>query len=88
MQERENQIIGVVFMDKTQIQIICEHRLDSWSDILVENHATPLLLIGVGHDDHSGEMHIIVPDDKLISNEMIVAILHKALQLKISNFVP
>lgn len=45
-------------MDKTFISRICSDRLDSWSQLLVKDHATPVLLLGIGHDHRSGTVSL------------------------------
>jgi hypothetical protein len=50
-------------MSTKDIAFVTGHRLNVWSERLVENHSTPAVLIGVGHDHKSGELHICIPHD-------------------------
>jgi hypothetical protein len=60
------------------VDAINAQRLTRWATRLKEQHATALLLIGVGHDDKAGQIVICVPEE--ISNSMIMAVLLKAVQ--------
>lgn len=60
-------------MDDKRIREICEERLGKWTEVLVEEHCTPAILIGVGHDQVSGAIHMIIPEDW--SEEQAIAIL-------------
>ncbi len=37
---------------------ICTERLSSWAVDLALDHATPALLVGIGHDQNSGDVHL------------------------------
>ncbi len=43
-------------MRPVEIKNICAERLSRWSVKLVTEHATPVILIGVGHDHKNGEI--------------------------------
>lgn len=43
-------------MNDEEVRAICRERLALWTEHLVSDHATPILLIGVGHDKRSGEV--------------------------------
>ncbi len=61
----------------TPIEETTAGRLESWRKRLKENHATPLLLIGVGHGERSGQLVICVPegvDDDLLLGSLLFAI--------------
>ncbi|MGA2035902.1 MAG: hypothetical protein ABSG68_26945 [Thermoguttaceae bacterium] len=45
------------------VETICAERLESWKQRLIENHSTPALLMGVGHDEHAGELHLVVCEE-------------------------
>jgi len=45
------------------IRAICAGRLAGWADRLVEEHATPAVLIGVGHGRVSGRLCLCVTED-------------------------
>ena len=38
-------------------------RLSDWGRMLVAKHATPAVLIAVGHDHVSGDVTVLIPDD-------------------------
>lgn len=50
-------------MDDNKIREICQTRLDQWTEVLINAHSTPALLLGVGHDQVSGEIQLIIPED-------------------------
>lgn len=50
-------------MRREEIRDICNERLSGWVQRAVQIHATPMLLITVGHDHNSGELHVFVPED-------------------------
>ena len=41
---------------------ICLDHLSRWTEHLVSSHSTPILLVGIGHDDRSGELVICTPE--------------------------
>lgn len=41
---------------------ITAKRLNDWSKRLAEEHATPLMLIGIGHDHTSGQIALCIPE--------------------------
>lgn len=45
------------------VRRITERRLIEWSETLIKFHCTPALLIGIGHDHTSGEIHICIPEN-------------------------
>lgn len=46
-----------------ELREITQDRLRSWGERLVENSATPVLLIGVGHGDRSGQLDVCLTED-------------------------
>jgi hypothetical protein len=64
-------------MTSEEIKTICQERLGSWQERLVESHATPAVLLGVGHDQHSGDIVICTVEE--MSNENIILFLQDAL---------
>ena len=50
-------------MNEAEIRDICDERLSAWEELLVKNHATPALLVGLGHDATSGQIHLLTVDD-------------------------
>lgn len=50
-------------MDTKQIRQINVERLGNWTHKMVSSHATPMLLIGVGHDHVSGKRVICTLED-------------------------
>lgn len=45
-------------MTDEEIRKIVDQRLGKWGDDLVDYHSTPLILLAVGHDHNSGQLHI------------------------------
>jgi len=52
-------------------------RLETWGAVLAEHHGTPAILIGVGHDDVRGRLHMSTTEDMTV--DMVRAILAKVL---------
>lgn len=50
-------------MTANEIRQINKLRLEGWADVLTKQHATPVLLIGVGHDHAGGKFHICTTED-------------------------
>ena len=50
-------------MDNKKINEICTERLGRWQKKLEGEHATPQLLLGVGHDHNKGKMVVVVTED-------------------------
>lgn len=50
-------------MTRHQIREITQQRLRSWTNRFVSSHATPVLALGFGHDDHKGESVLTVCED-------------------------
>ena len=44
------------------VQGITIERLKDWGADCIRDHATPALLLAIGHDDHAGEIHVYIPD--------------------------
>lgn len=57
---------------------ITRKRLDEWATDLEKHHGTPVLMIGVGHDHTSGEVHIYVPKNS--SGAFLEALLEGVLE--------
>lgn len=49
-------------MTSDEVREICNERLTRWRDHLVSKHATPMVLIGVGHDEAEGSVVMCLPD--------------------------
>ena len=66
-------------MDDNKIEQIWCERIPSWAAKLQSEHATPVILIGVGHDHKSGQLVICVPEDftdSIIMDLLDAAICH------------
>ena len=57
---------------------ITKRRLNSWEEKLAEVNATPILLIGLGHDPNSGEMVVFAPEG--VSDDLLIGSLLFALE--------
>ncbi len=49
-------------MDRQAIEAINADRLGGWALHLIDHHATPALLIGIGHDHMSGDLQLCVTE--------------------------
>lgn len=59
-------------ISKIEIQNICDSRLKLWKSQLVVNESTPYLLIGLGHNDFGGEIHICISENVDIKHPILV----------------
>lgn len=50
-------------MTRQQIVSITRERLDRWAERLAGEHATPAVLVGVGHDHREGNLVLCVTED-------------------------
>lgn len=66
-------------MNTRQIIDICDQRLRRWKTRLAYEHATPVLLVSVGHDDKLGQIVICTTEE--MSNFEISLLLKEALRL-------
>lgn len=62
------------------VETITAERLARWSKRLSESHATPLLLLAVGHDHVSGQLVICTLEEPEISNSAIRGYLEATLR--------
>jgi hypothetical protein len=62
------------------VTAITRHRLEDWGTDCIRDHATPALLLAIGHAAHSGETHIYVPDDPYFNEQRIAQMLRIALR--------
>jgi len=60
-----------------EIEAICQERLGEWTKRLVGEHATPIVLVGVGHDHKSGQLVLCTTEE--MSNDEIMNFLAGAL---------
>lgn len=65
-------------MNKDQIKQINYERMNRWKDRLNENHSTPVMTIGVGHDHVNGRLMVLVTEER--SDEEIRLLLLGALK--------
>lgn len=61
------------------VEEIVRERLATWGSDCIRDHATPVLLVSVGHDQAEGEVHLYVPDDPRFNDATIRAFLRFAL---------
>ena len=62
------------------VATIATERLFLWTKDCISDHATPALLLSIGHDHVSGEAHLYVPDDATFDKRMVRALLKLALR--------
>jgi hypothetical protein len=61
------------------VEAITHERLARWERKLAGEHATPILLLGVGHDHVSGQLVICTCEE--VSDAQLVAFLRAALEM-------
>ena len=64
--------------ERVDTEGITERRLERWAKSLSEDHATPVLLVGVGHDEKSGALSVCTCAD--VDDERMELILMAALK--------
>lgn len=57
-------------MLEAEIRVIVRDRLERWGRVCRRAHATPALLLAVGHDGREGELSVCVPDDDCIDHDL------------------
>jgi hypothetical protein len=60
---------------------ITAERLAGWRKRLAEQHSTPLVLVGIGHEERSGQVVVLAPNDAKISDEIILNALRFAVRI-------
>jgi hypothetical protein len=60
---------------------ITDERLARWKLKLSLSHATPMVLLGVGHDAHSGQLVVCTLDEPEFTNERVRELLLSAIEL-------
>lgn len=50
-------------MIREEIETICKERLEGWQKRLVDEHSTPILVVGVGHDHKKGQLVLCIPEE-------------------------
>ena len=68
-------------MTPEEIKAICVERLGRWTSRLTEHHATPMVLVGVGHDHKKGQVVVLTTEQ--MSDQEVIAFL-KGVLLKLA----
>lgn len=68
---------------KVDVKHINDVRLEGWKKKMEETHSTAFLLVSVGHDDVSGQLHLIITEDAKL---MEVKAVLKGIIKQIDNF--
>lgn len=64
-------------MLNSMIRKICKTRLDRWGIILGNNESTPIVLVGVGHNNKEGDLHVVTCEnmtDEAVAKFMVQAL--------------
>lgn len=62
-------------MNKREIRKICRERLGKWTERMVEEHATPFILLGIGHDHKIGKRVICTVENEEMTTDRIIALI-------------
>jgi len=62
------------------VEQITAERLLRWSKRLSQAHATPILLVAVGHDEVSGQIVLCTLDEEELTNSKLRAFLEYAIK--------
>lgn len=68
-------------MTPEELQAINHERLELWAGDLVKDHATALIVVGVGHDDEEGEIVVCMPNTPEMTKEVAAAFLRRAAEM-------
>jgi len=52
---------------------ITAERLAEWANTCNQQHATPAMMLAIGHDEHSGDLHLFAPEN-LAKRELLALI--------------
>jgi len=58
-----------------EVRLVIVERLHRWGERLADGHATPVVLVGVGHDHASGQILVVTLEEHEIRAEVIAAFL-------------
>lgn len=50
--------------EKVPVKVINHERMNRWRERLNENHSTPVICVGVGHDHLKGKIMILCTEDQ------------------------
>jgi hypothetical protein len=64
-------------MPRVETERISAERLESWKGLLSTDHATPAILLGIGHDENSGALIVIHAEN--ISRRVLIGLLKGAI---------
>jgi hypothetical protein len=67
-------------MSRVPVEAITNERLAKWIKHLGNEHATPLLLVGIGHDEKSGQVVICAVDEPETDPDFLKRILRFAIE--------
>lgn len=65
-------------MTGAEIKAINDERLGEWNRLLLEEHSTPFVLFGMGHDQNNGQLVMCIPEK--VPTHVIVTCLRFALR--------
>lgn len=60
------------------VRKINHERLGRWEKRLNENHSTPVILVGAGHDQVKGQVMVLTTEDR--TDEEVILFLREALR--------
>lgn len=60
-------------------EAITKERLERWENRLSAAHATPILLVAIGHDHNSGQLVVCTLDEPELDNAKLRVLLMRAL---------
>ena len=66
-------------MKSEVIRDITNERLDEWTEILVKDNSTPLILISVGHNHKAGQFSLCHPQN--VTTDEVIIVLESILNL-------
>lgn len=64
-------------MAKVEVKPINWERMNRWRERLNENESTPVVLVGVGHNQHTGRIFVLATEER--TDEEIIIFLQAAL---------
>ena len=59
-------------MTPEHIAAIVTERLDTWGSAMIDQHVTPYLALGIGHDHVSGQIHLFICENSKADEILLV----------------
>jgi hypothetical protein len=62
------------------VKEITDLRLADWTQRLVAENSTPLLMLGIGHEEKSGQFTLLTVEDEAVDTDTLIGLLKYCLK--------